>query len=164
LDVVNELQLLTAEELFLTIDESSLLGKELVAFTLKIIECKDNVRTLKEDIETLGTQESDLAAQIETLNEQNPLLQQNTALIEQLIAVNTKHIAAESEKVLTITGISMAHCAMRMKFSYVKSKGSETFDTITSQLQSVDHNRIDLTKRPSPSDSRQLSSHDQRRL
>jgi hypothetical protein len=132
----------TVEELILTIDESWLLGKELLAFALNTKGCKDEVRTMKEEIETLGTEKSDLAAQIETLNEQNPLLQQNVVLIEQLIAVNTKLIAAELEKGLTIKreveifmkDISLAHNAMRMKLSYVKSKGNESFDTIKSHF------------------------------
>jgi chromosome segregation ATPase len=67
---VNKLQLLTGEERFLTIDKSSALGSELVAFALKMEERKDEVLTLKEEIVTLGMQKSDLAAQIETLEMQ----------------------------------------------------------------------------------------------
>jgi hypothetical protein len=81
--------------------------------------------------------------------------------IRQFIAINTKFIAAEAEKALTITrevletfikDISLAHSAMQMKFSYVKSKEYGSFGTVTSQLRSVDHTRIDVTRTLSPSD------------
>jgi hypothetical protein len=57
---LNELQLLTGDELFLTINHTSQLGKELVAFgagieesKAKIQECKEDIVTMKEEIKTL---------------------------------------------------------------------------------------------------------------
>jgi hypothetical protein len=121
---VNELKLLNGEKLFLKIDESSALGRKLVAFALDIQDQKDEVRTSREamvtlaaqietleieksdlaaQIETLEMEKSDLAAQIETFHEQNRLLQQdlllqqNTVLIEQLIEMKEKLIDANEK-------------------------------------------------------------------
>jgi predicted nucleic acid-binding Zn-ribbon protein len=88
---LNSLQLLTGQELFMTIDESSPLGIELVAFAATMQDCKRNVQDSKGEIQTfmgdiqtfeqdiaqfsreiksLETQKINLATQVETLNEQ----------------------------------------------------------------------------------------------
>jgi hypothetical protein len=177
---LNSLQLLTGDELFLTIDNKSQLGKALVAFETDIGQCKRDVAEcrLKTEqyrlkIEQLETEKNDLAAQLESLsgspNGQNLMAQQMRMLVEhiastrEIIASNRMLIPLLIERVRAIAtdvdtlirSISRAHIEMRHMFSYVKAKTNESLLTVTSSLtsglQSFDP-RMDLKRTPSPSE------------
>jgi hypothetical protein len=141
---LNELQLLTGDELFLTIDHTSQLGRELVAFgagietsKAKIQECKKFIVTSKENIKEM--QENDLENKTS----------RTQVLIAELIEGNTNRITLskinitdETEKVRKsameieklIIMISLAHENMRNKITYVKAIGfPATHDTMFTQ-------------------------------
>ena len=149
---LKSLRLLTGEELFLKIDDSSLTGKKLATFASDIQVLKDTVRSLHGEIETLNDEISSLPSPASQPTFVVKLIEELTKKNKELIKVKKERIKAKILEVGTfLKYIYWAHKAIRNKFSYVESKGNECVPSIISKMQSLDI-RIDPEKLESPSE------------